>query len=73
MNIINGYLKSDSSKQNIGEFPSKEKVLDSSQSANSTDKKDTLILVRFLYIIFGLSILTVAIGIIILLKKKRDI
>ncbi|MBC8181535.1 hypothetical protein H8E88_10470 [candidate division KSB1 bacterium] len=71
MTIINEYLKPDSSKQNIGEPPSKEKNLDSSQSANSTDQVENSTLVLSLYLIFGLSILTFAIGLFIFIKKKN--
>jgi len=64
MNIINEYLNPDSSKQ---------KNSINSQSANSTDQVEHSILVLSLYLIFGLSILTVAFGLFIfVMKKKRN-
>jgi len=71
MNIFSEYLNLDSSKQNIGEPPSKEKIVDILQNANSNDENVTLIQERFFYIILGLLILIVGIGLLILLRKNR--
>ena len=71
MNIINGYLKPDSSKQNIGEFPSKDNILESSKNVNSTVQSENSILGKSLLIIVGLSIFILVGGVIIYFRATQ--
>jgi hypothetical protein len=71
LNYVNENFNTDSMKQKIYEIPIKEKINDTSQIANSVDKKDGDFFDRFLYITSALSVIIIAVGLFILYKKKR--